>query len=198
MEFNEKKIASLIEELSLYDDIELLDIPDLDLYMDQIITLFDDKLTHLKRNDDEKVITKTMINNYAKAKILMPPIKKKYTKNHIILLILIYNLKQGLSINDIKLLFTDLIHNLNNENDIELDKIYESFLHIKKSQADEVCNELATKIKLIKDNTSDLSPNNLELSQMIIAVLSLINESNIRKRLAEKMIDEFFSDNQFK
>lgn len=198
MGFNEKKIASLIEELSLYDDIELLDIPDLDLYMDQIITLFDDKLTHLKRNDDEKVITKTMINNYAKAKILMPPIKKKYTKNHIILLILIYNLKQGLSINDIKLLFTDLIHNLNNENDIELDKIYESFLQIKKSQADEVCNELAKKIKLIKDNTSDLSPNNLELSQMIIAVLSLINESNIRKRLAEKIIDEFFSDNQFK
>lgn len=198
MEFNEKKIASLIEELSLYDDIELLDIPDLDLYMDQIITLFDDKLTHLKRNDDEKVITKTMINNYAKAKILMPPIKKKYTKNHIILLILIYNLKQGLSINDIKLLFTDLIHNLNNENDIELDKIYESFLQIKKSQADEVCNELSKKIKLIRDNTSDLSPNNLELSQMIIAVLSLINESNIRKRLAEKMIDEFFSDNQFK
>lgn len=198
MEFNEKTIASLIEELSLYDDIEPLDIPDLDLYMDQIITLFDDKLTHLKRNDDEKILTKTMINNYAKAKILMPPIKKKYTKNHIILLILIYNLKQSLSINDIKLLFTDLIHNLSNENDIELDKVYESFLQIKKFQSDEVCNELSQKVKLIKDNTSDLSPNNLELSQMIITVLSLINESNIRKRLAEKIIDEFFSDNQFK
>ncbi|NFF61673.1 DUF1836 domain-containing protein, partial [Clostridium botulinum] len=90
MKLNTEDLNFLIKELHLEDDLNLSDIPDLDLYMDQVITLFDDKLKHLKRNENDKILTKTMINNYTKAKILIPPNKKKYNKNHIILLILIY------------------------------------------------------------------------------------------------------------
>lgn len=196
MEFNEKEISNLIEDLLLHEEIELSDIPDLDLYMDQVITLFEDNLSHLKRNYDEKLLTKTMINNYTKSKILLPPNKKKYSKEHIILLILIYNLKQSLSISDIGLFFNDLLDNLRNENDIELHKIYESFLQIKKAQVNKINAELPDKIKLIEENTLNLDCSNKSLSQMIIMVLSLINEANIRKRLAERIIDRFFTNDR--
>lgn len=193
MNFNEKEISALVDELYLDEDIKLTDIPDLDLYMDQIMTLFDDKLSHLKRNDEEKIMTKTMINNYTKAKILLPPIKKKYSKKHIILLVLIYNLKQTLSINDIKYLFNDILDGLSNMKDVELEKIYQSFINIKKLQADKLHRELPENIQLIENNTEDFNSDNLNLSQMIITVLSLINDANTKRRLAEKIIDNYFN-----
>ncbi|WP_242845216.1 DUF1836 domain-containing protein [Clostridium novyi] len=134
MKLNNEYLNSFIENLHLEDNIKLSDIPDLDLYMDQVITLFDDKLSNLKRNEDDKILTKTMINNYTKAKILIPPVKKKYSKNHIILLILIYYLKQNLSINDISLLFKDVIKDLSDSENttLNLKNLYESFLKYKK------------------------------------------------------------------
>lgn len=200
MEFDIHKLGSLIEELSSYEDIELSDIPNLDLYMDQIITLFDNKLSHLKRNEEDKILTKTMINNYTKAKILMPSTKKKYSKDHIILLILIYYLKQNLSINDISALFKEMIKNIESSKDgsLEVQKIYECFLHIRKADTDSFQEDLNKKLHLISENTKNLSSKNLEFSQMLITVLTLINEANTYKRLSEKIIDDFFSNYEFK
>ena len=65
-------LLKLIDSLSLKDTINLNEIPDLDLYMDQVITLFENKLSNGKRFDDDKLLTKTMINNYAKDKLLQP------------------------------------------------------------------------------------------------------------------------------
>lgn len=192
MEFSEKDISSFIEKLSLNEDLILSDIPSLDLYMDQVITLFENKLNHLKRNKEDKILTKTMINNYTKAKILMPPNKKKYTREHIILLILIYYLKQSLSINDISYLLKPVLKSLEDDyiDRFEIDKIYDSFLKIKKVEVDNLNRDLQEKSSLIKEHTQNLDK--VDLSQMLITVLTLINEANIKKRLAEKIIDEFF------
>ncbi|MCY6372296.1 DUF1836 domain-containing protein [Clostridium ganghwense] len=194
MEFTEKEIDLFIESLSFNKNLMLSDIPILDLYMDQVITLFENKLNHLKRNEDDKILTKTMINNYTKSKILMPPNKKKYTKDHIILLILIYNLKQSLSINDIGYLLKPIIKNLNEDSldKIEIDKLYESFLKLKELEANNINKDLQEKVSLIKEHTQNLDAHNKDLSQMLITVLTLINEANMKKRLAEKIIDEFF------
>lgn len=198
MDFNEKEIYYLIDQLHLEEDIEINDIPDLDLYMDQIITLFDDKLNHVKRNNDEKIMTKTMINNYTKAKVLLPPIKKKYSKEHIILLVLIYNLKGAISINDIKYLFSDILDNLNHNKDAELDKLYQSFMNIKKLQSEKLYSELPEQIQLMENNTENFNSDNLNLYHLIITVLSLVNEANIKRRLAEKIIDKFFNKDYYR
>lgn len=192
MEFSEKDISSFIEGLSLNEDLTLSDIPSLDLYMDQVITLFENKLNHLKRNEEDKILTKTMINNYTKAKILIPPNKKKYTKEHIILLILIYYLKQNLSINDISYLLKPVIKSLEGDyiDRLEIDKIYDSFLKIKKVEVDNLTKDLQEKSSLIREHTQNLDK--VDLSQMLVTVLALINEANLKKRLAEKIIDEFF------
>ena len=71
-----KEINKIIETLKLDEVIEPQSIPNLDMYMDQVITLIEEKLAHTKRNEEDKLLTKTMINNYAKDKLLMPAKKK--------------------------------------------------------------------------------------------------------------------------
>lgn len=79
------------------------DIPGIDLYMDQVTTFLQRNLSGLSRDPDgDKFLTKTMINNYVKNKVLIPPVKKKYSRDHLMLLILIYYLKSFLSIGDIR------------------------------------------------------------------------------------------------
>ena len=57
------------------------ELPNLDLYLDQTVTLLETYLQNYIGNKDEKIITKTMINNYVKAGLLKAPKKKKYKKN---------------------------------------------------------------------------------------------------------------------
>lgn len=126
-----KEINEIIEILKLDEVIEPQSIPNLDLYMDQVITLFEEKLTHTKRNEEDKLLTKTMINNYAKDKLLMPAKKKKYTREHIILMILLYEMKQILTISDIKTLFGTIVKE-DHVNAKKLEEIYQIYLTLKK------------------------------------------------------------------
>ena len=97
-------LNSILESLSRIDYIHPEDIPNIDLYMDQVTTFMDTQLSSTKRYADDKILTKTMINNYAKNNLLPPPVKKKYSKDHLLLLIFIYYFKSILSIKDIETL----------------------------------------------------------------------------------------------
>ena len=77
---NETRVDEIIKKLALTERVEEKDIPEIDLYMDQVIQIFEQKLSNSKRKDSDKVLTKTMINNYAKAKLLMSIKNKKYSK----------------------------------------------------------------------------------------------------------------------
>lgn len=85
--------------------------PDLPLYMDQVTSLLERWVEHSKRYDDDKVLTKTMINNYTKSGILPPPSKKRYQKEHLYLLLSVYYLKNFLTMEDI-LTLTDPLRRL--------------------------------------------------------------------------------------
>lgn len=78
------------------------DFPCVDLYLDQVVTLLLEYLEPFYTDKEEKIITKTMINNYVKHGVLKPPVKKKYNKNHLANLFVICLLKQVYSINNIK------------------------------------------------------------------------------------------------
>ena len=188
--YNKNEILSALNEIKLDDYMELSKIPDIDLYMDQIITLFDKNLGDNKRTEEDKLLTKTMINNYAKDKLLMAPDKKKYTKEHIILMCIIYNLKQSLSIQDIKKLFNPMIANFEDEDLKEdekekLSKLYESFYEIKKNEIDYNLKNIEEKINNINNMESD------DYGKVFITVLILIYSANIQRKLAERMIDKF-------
>ena len=77
----ENLLNSIMESLSRIEYIRPEDIPDIELYMDQVTTFMDSRLRATTRNPgDNKVLTKTMINNYAKNDLLPPPIRKKYSR----------------------------------------------------------------------------------------------------------------------
>ena len=98
-------LNSILESLSRIDYIHPEDIPNIDLYMDQVTTFMDTQLSSTKRYADDKILTKTMINNYAKNNLLPPPVKKKYSKDHLLLLYFyLLILKVFLSIKDIETL----------------------------------------------------------------------------------------------
>lgn len=183
MDIKKEQLIELITNHSFKDTITPQDIPDLDLYMDQIITLFENKLSSNKRNDDDKILTKTMVNNYAKDKLLLPIKNKKYSKENILILILIYNLKQSLSIADIKSI-TNKIFQCENTNITDL---YEDYVR----------NSILDEENFIKEVIEKLN-NDLSDEDYLLFILSLINKSNMYKKLCEKLIDNFLSSNEVK
>ncbi len=192
MEYSFETIEELLASMRAAEEIKITDIPCVDLYMDQVTTLFDDRLARQKRDDSDVVLTKTMINNYAKAKIL-PPIKnKKYNKQQIILLILIYNLKQTLSLEDIKALLDPILNNLasDEKNPEFLDLIYDKFLEVKEQQSDFLINNFIDKMRTLEKDAA--GSDNEQLLKLLMSVLTLISSANIQKRMAEKIIDTYF------
>ena len=96
------------DSISRIDYIKPEEIPGIDLYMDQVTTFMEKNLKSSKRYESDKILTKTMINNYAKNNLLPPPLKKKYSKEHVLLLIFIYYFKGILSFNDIQTLLNPI------------------------------------------------------------------------------------------
>ena len=93
-------INSILASVSRIDYIKPEDIPNIELYMDQVTTFMEEQLASTKRYDEDKILTKTMINNYAKNKLLPPPEKKRYSREHILMLIFIYYFKLGFKISE--------------------------------------------------------------------------------------------------
>lgn len=183
------ELIEFVNDINLNQDINLNDIPDLDLYMDQVIQLFENKLSGLKRNSEDKVLTKTMINNYAKSKLLMNVKSKKYSKDHLILMSLIYDLKGILSISDIKLLLDNIVKKYDSDEDYDLKGLYEKYIDIKASDSDIVRDLVENKIGKLSINSDEKT-----FEEKFLIITSLINISNMYRRIGEKLIDEFFQE----
>ncbi len=112
MTFDPENITeSIIESIGRIDYIKVEDIPSIDLYVDQVTTFMEKNLKKTKRYENDKIMTKTMINNYAKNQLLPPPVKKKYSPEHLIMLIYIYYFKGILSMDDIYKLLHPMVEN---------------------------------------------------------------------------------------
>lgn len=194
MDYNKESLNKLVEEIVGAKDISLMEIPCVDLYMDQVTTFFNDKFASLKRNEEDKILTKTMINNYTKGKVLMPAKNKKYTNEHMILLTLIYNLKQTISISDINIVFDSII-NTKAPKDISLslEDLYNNFLDIKEVQNQEFVCDINKDTEFIKGKIKEMGREEGELIELILMILLLINKANTQKRMAEKLIDNFLN-----
>ncbi len=194
MIFDRNYIEKMVEEISL-PQLKFSDMPTIDLYMEQMLSLIESEFNGLKRDKSDKVLTRTMINNYTKLGLLMPPKNKKYSQEHMILLILIYDLKNVLSINDIKSLFSPILNNIETRDDdvMSLEEIYNAFLDLNNIEIDKFYNSIVRKLDLINDKTADLEKDNKDIAQMFLFVIMLVAHSNAQKRLAERIIDDFFA-----
>lgn len=184
MEISKEKVLEAAVQAVDTSDLASWDIPNIDLYMDQVITIFEDKLHGNKRREEDKLLTKTMINNYSKAGIVQPIKGKKYTKEHILQMLLIYNLKQTLSISDIERLTRGLEEDGGHPE--KLADIYEGFLEEKKAQRADFIQHFSqsiAQVEAVEDRTD-----------LYKIVLSLCSMSNFLKLAAERIIDDYFDE----
>ncbi|WP_010676500.1 DUF1836 domain-containing protein [Bacillus timonensis] len=177
--------------IDIDNNIFIEDIPQIDLYMDQVIQLFENTFTSAKRNEDEKVLTKTMINNYAKGKLLFPIKNKKYSKEHLILLSLIYQLKSGLSINDIKATLDGINQRIMNNEEFNLEAFYKNYLDLYKKNAAEFKQDIETKVKDVEE---ELGSDNDKQLKKVLLILSFITASQFYRRAAEALVDELIDE----
>ncbi|GKU23803.1 DUF1836 domain-containing protein [Clostridium folliculivorans] len=184
LELDLNNLKMIFEDLHFDNEIQPEQIPNLDLYMDQVITLFESNLFETKRSVEDKLLTKTMINNYTKDKLLMAAKKKKYTRDHVILMIIIYNLKQSLAINDIKNILKPIVEKIENDEKVDINSLYNKYLLIKTNNSEEIKASAEQKLKEVKDEDGDV----------LLYILSIIDMANGYRKIAEKLIDKFFLD----
>lgn len=190
---NKEDVKDIIKKQSKEEKIQLEDIPELDLYMDQVIQLFEKKLSSSKRNEEDKVLTKTMINNYAKAKLLMPIKNKKYSKEHLILMSLIYDFKGALSISDIKLLLDEIVKGYENDEEYNIRELYLDYLNNCSEDNKEIEKYLNEKVeKIFKSSDKE------DFKEKFLLVSTMINMSNIYRKIGEKLIDKYFKEGEEK
>lgn len=97
-----QRLTAWLDKLEKFDLPDWESLPQLDLYMDQVILLLTRYLSPLDMSGEEKAITASIINNYVRMKVMPPPVKKRYSRVHLAYLIIICTLKQSLSISCIQ------------------------------------------------------------------------------------------------
>jgi DNA-binding transcriptional MerR regulator len=173
-----KDIEQIIAELQLGKQLTLSDMPNIDLYMDQVIQLFENVYGETTRDKDDKVLTKTMINNYAKGKLL-PPIKnKKYSREHLMMMSLIYQLKGVLSIQDIKKLL-DYLQQEMVDGTLDLAAFYSQYSELLAGNVERFQTEVLAENEKLRSQ-----------EERILLIASLVNMSNLYRKVAEKLVDE--------
>jgi len=179
-------LESIIEKMDL---IEADEIPNIDLYMDQVTTFMESHLGNLKRNPEDKVLTKTMINNYAKTELLPSPDKKRYSKNHVIILTFIYYFKNVLSISDIKTLMRKITaEHFKKESSPKLEEIYNEVLGFQPDIVEMVKKDLEKKTEMADRSFNEVT-GDAEYLKLFSLLCFLSFDVYLKKTLIEAVID---------
>lgn len=184
-------LNSILESLSRIDYIRPEEIPNIDLYMDQVTTFMDTQLASTKRYGEDKILTKTMINNYTKNNLLPPPTKKKYSKEHVFLLIFIYYFKNILSIKDIETVLKPLKEKyFSGEEEVKLSDLYDEICGLEKSRIEELQKTVKDAYIRSTETFSDVkNGESREELQLFAFICSLSFDVYLKKAMIEKIID---------
>ena len=192
---NDEMLHKILDHISGMGYIKPEDIPNINLYMDQVTTFMEEHLAYSKRYKDDKILTKTMINNYAKNKLLPSPEKKRYTREHMLMLIFIYYFKNILSINDIQSLLGPLTDRyFRSENDMNLTDIYNEVFSMEKGELDALKKELTERYDIAQGTFENAPKEDQDFLKLFSFICLLSFDVYVKKMLIEKMIDELRSD----
>ncbi len=181
-----KEFDILIKDAVNDAELKSSEIPPIDLYVDQIINLHTEKLKEGSERFRERQLTKTMINNYAKDRVITPVKGKKYTKEQIVQILTIYSLKGTLSIGEIKRVL-DGAYSINGFDGEALATLYDKYYDVKelnREYAAEVVSQMLEKNSLNIEKDEDF----------LIALGSIVSLSAFMKNIAQAMIDAKFPE----
>ncbi len=146
-------------------------LPEIYLYMDQVLTYMDKQLHLFERDENACLLTSSMINNYVKDGFLPRPTQKKYSREHLAILTVVCLLKQVLSIQDIAFLIRTLLKNASKQ------EMYNRFCAVQSDALHEVCERIKT-----------ASPQGE--AELMRLVIELSVEANARRTASERILSE--------
>ena len=183
-------LNSILSSLERIDYIRPREIPDIDLYMDQVTTFMEEHLHSSKRYPEDKILTKTMINNYAKNRLIPAPEKKKYSKEHMLLLIYIYYYKGILSISDIQSLLEPLTDRyFHTKEPLNMQSIYETVFSLEKSQVEKMKEDVIKSYQIASDTFQDAPEEEQQFLHIFSFICLLSFDVYVKKQVIEKLID---------
>ena len=187
----EDLLQSILDSLDRIDYIRPDDIPDIELYMDQVTTFMDSRLKNAACNPEvDKILTKTMINNYAKNDLLPPPVRKKYSREHMLLLIFIYYFKGILSISDIQTVLKPITDRFFAGNEgLKLETIYNEVFSLEREEVEVMKQDVVRKYHKAQETFSDAAAEDQEFLQTFSFICMLSFDVYVKKMLIEKLID---------
>ncbi len=187
---NKDLLNSILESLNRIDYVKPEDIPNIDLYMDQVTTFMNTQLADTKRHPEDKILTKTMINNYAKNNLLPPPERKKYSKEHLLTLIFIYYFKGILSISDIQGILNPITEQYFSGNgELDLTAIYKEVFSLEYDEAKVLTKDIIRKFHTSNRTFTDVAPKERENLQLFSFICMLSFDVYVKRMLIEKIID---------
>ena len=184
-------MEQLIEQLNSIDYIRSEDIPNIDLYMDQITTFMDSQLEACKRYEDDKILTKTMINNYAKNDLLPPPNKKRYSKEHVLTLLFIYYFKNILSISDLQSILNPITEKYFGKDGLNMQNVYDEVFDHERVESEKLLKDLGKKYKIAQEMFQDFPEEDREMLHTFAYICLLSFDVYVKKLIVERVIDNF-------
>ncbi len=183
---NNTELLDIVRDALNDAELKSQEIPNIDLYVDQIINLISEKLKDGSERYQERQLTKTMINNYSKDGLITPVKGKKYNKEQILQMLTVYTLKGTLSIGEIKRLLQGA-YSVEGFDGEALQELYDKYLDIKDVNRDYAIKALDG---IIERNELDVQ-NDVDY---ISTVCALVSFSAQLRNIAQAMIDAKFPE----
>lgn len=181
-------LNSILESISRISYIKPEEIPEIDLYMDQVTTFMESHLSSSRRHEGDKILTKTMINNYAKNNLLPPPVKKKYSKEHLLMLTFIYYLKNILCINDIQTLLDPISENyFSGDGSMDMTELYNEIMNLELKQIEPLAKDVTKNINLPAVLLSTQPKKNRIFSENSLSSVCSVLTCMLKNRLSKKL-----------
>ena len=189
-------LNSILNELSHLQYVHPGDIPNIDLYMDQVTTFMDEQLASTKRYKEDKILTKTMINNYTKNNLLPPPVKKKYSREHMLLLIFIYYFKSILSISDIQSILNPITDRYfgKGSSEMSLEDIYKEVFGLEHQETLNIMKDLAKKFNTSMKTFEGMEGEDAELLRTFSFICMLSYDVYLKKTIIERIVDQMLHE----
>ena len=189
-------LNSILQSLERIDYIHPEEIPNIDLYMDQVTTFMETQLRSTKRYEQDKILTKTMINNYAKNHLLPPPVKKKYSKEHLLVLIFIYYFKSILSISDIQSILNPITDRYfgKGSSEMSLEDIYKEVFGLEHQETLNIMKDLAKKFNTSMKTFEGMEGEDAELLRTFSFICMLSYDVYLKKTIIERIVDQMLHE----
>jgi DNA-binding transcriptional MerR regulator len=184
-------LSELLKKLKSIDYVKTEDVPNIGLYMDQVTTFMDEQLEACKRYEGDKILTKAMINNYAKNNLLPSPEKKKYSKEHVLTLLFIYYFKNLLSINDIQSILNPLTERyFGNKDGFNMEDIYNEVFQLERTESEKILKDLGKKYQIAHQTFEDFPEEDRDFLHKFSFICLLSYDVYVKKMVIEGIIDK--------